>query len=156
MPWLIIAVVVIAAFAIPRFGKVVLIGLGILVIVVCLYLVSLGLEEKRAKTRIGVSEVQLEDLTLTPSTDMSYVLTGRVRNRSARFTLTSVGVKFTMRDCSDSANCEVVGESDESISMIVPPGQTRAISGEYVFFSGLGAPRGRRQWDYQVTTISGK
>lgn len=51
--------------------------------------------------------------------------------------------------------CETVGDSTESISIYVPPGQSRELK-EYVSFSGIGGPRSKRSWHYDVVSISGE
>jgi HAMP domain-containing protein len=153
--WLILVLVVIAAFAVPRFGKAVLVGAAILVAIVCAFWISANVEEKRARTRIAAREVELEEITLSPSSGETYILAGRIHNHSARYTLTGLEMRFTARDCPDTADCEVVGQSEKSLYLSIPPGQTREVSDEYVFFSGLGAPRGTRKWNYDITSVSG-
>ena len=112
-------------------------------------------ERELAKTRIKSDEVELVDLALRSGYAGSYTLVGRVRNRSDRYTLDEVGLKFTMSDCSDTSVCEVVGETERLIHVNVPPRQARDLN-DFVHFTGLGAPRGKHQWDYKVVEIVGR
>jgi hypothetical protein len=60
-----------------------------------------------------------------------------------------------MRDCSDTSTCEVVGETEDVIYVDVPPGQARAVD-DFVYFTALGSPRGKHQWDYHIVEIIGR
>jgi hypothetical protein len=164
MWWLLLLVIVIiAAFAVPRFGKALLGTVAVVVVVIAVYIFDSDRRNKAetaaARTRIQFSEVELVDLGLQPrykyTQSGSYTLVGRVRNGSAQYTLSQIRLKLTMRDCTEPAGCETVGEVDESIYLSVPPGQARDLD-EFVDFSGLGQPRGKHQWDYQLLEVSGK
>ena len=53
------------------------------------------------------------------------------------------------------ARCETVGEATETLSVSVPPQQTREVD-EYVSFADIGSPRMKRTWSYTVVSISGR
>jgi hypothetical protein len=164
MAWAILLIIIIVpAFAIPKFGKA-LLGLGgILLILAALGAVVLykmdrqqRAEHEVAKTRIKLNEVELVDLVLRPGHSTgSYTLVGRIRNQSTQYTLSEVRLKLTMRDCKGSNDCEIVGETKESLYTSVPPGQARDLD-EYVHFSGMRQPRGKYQWEYQIVEILGR
>jgi hypothetical protein len=102
-------------------------------------------QEQEAKLRIPRANVELADLRM--GTDSSFVkLTGRVRNKDSRFTLT--------RLTCEEVKCDTVGDTTESIYVNVPPQQAREID-DYVSFSGIGSPRMMRTWTYDVVSISG-
>jgi hypothetical protein len=163
MVWLAIVALVVAAFAIPRFGKVVLGLIGVLVVVAVIGGIALLVmnqreqaERQAARTRIQKSEVELVDLGLGSSYGTgSYKLGGRVRNQSTRYTLSEMKLKFTMRDCTEAGGCEVVGQTEDTMYVNVPPSQARDLN-ESVYFSGLGTPHGKHQWDYEIVEILGK
>jgi arginine exporter protein ArgO len=120
MGWAVIGIII-AGFAIPRLGKVLLwIGaLGAVLLVVCgvvLYEMNRRQEAEQARsmTLIKPTEIELSDMLLNPNDGSdSFTLVGRVKNLSQRFTLTSFGLMLTMRDC-DSNGCETVGEERAS------------------------------------------
>jgi hypothetical protein len=162
--WLLLVVVIVfAALAVPRFGKVVLILLAVLIGLAAvggLVLYRMDQQEKReraiAKSRIPFDEIDLVNLALQPSYGTgSYTLVGRVRNKSARYTLSELRLQLTIRDCLTPGACEIVGESDERIYADVPAGQARDLS-EYVHFSGLQKARGEHAWDYRLTETLGR
>ena len=157
---LIIIILVVAGFALPRLGKALLVLLGVLVLGalgIAAWVYQNNLEQNRereaAKTRIRIAEVDLSDLTL--GSGSSSTLAGRVKNNSKTYRLSEIVLKITMRDCDAAGKCEIVGEEEVRSYSDIPPGQARDIS-QYVSFSGLGSPRGKRQWDYSVVEISGK
>jgi len=164
MTWaILLIIVVVAAFAIPKFGKAML-GLGgILLILVAVGAVVLYEMDRRqkaergvAKTRIKPNEVELVDLAFRPGSGTgSYTLVGRTRNRSTQYTLSEVRLRLTMRDCTGSNDCEIVGETEKSLYTSVPPGQARDLD-EYVHFSGMRQPRGKYQWEYQIVEVLGR
>ena len=164
MIWIVIIIgVIIAAFVIPRFGRVVVGLVGLVVALGVIGAIILFVMDRRqkaerelAKTRIRSQEVELVDLVLRPGySGSSFTLVGRVRNRSGRYTLNEMRLKFTMKDCGEADNCEVVGQTEDAMYVNVPPGQARDLN-ESVYFTGLGSPRGKHQWDYQVVEIIGR
>ena len=72
-----------------------------------------------------------------------------------QYTLSEVRLKLTMRDCRKPKDCEVVGETVESLYTSVPPGQARDLD-EHVLFSAMRQPRGTYQWEYQIVAILGR
>jgi hypothetical protein len=162
MGWLLLVIIIIAAFAVPRFGKAVLVFLGIVLLGVAIF-AWLYESDKRdraeravARTRITPAEVELVGLALQPSSlGGSYTLIGRVRNRSTVYTLTKLQLKLMIRDCQTSTDCEIVGETEESVYTNVPPGQARDLD-QYVHFSGLRQPHGKYRWDYHIVEIIGQ
>jgi hypothetical protein len=164
MTWAVILVaLIIAAFAIPRLGKALLVLLAVVVVIAAAVGLVLYIQSQReqaardlAKTFIRASEIELVDLVLLPSHGTgSFRLAGRIRNRSVRYTLTGLQLRLTMRDCSAPNDCEVVGQTSEDIYAAVPPGQARELD-ESVSFAGLGRPRGEHKWDFAVTEVSGR
>lgn len=121
------------------------------VLLIAVYFIHQKSEREAAKSRISFSEVRFDDLRLGIG---SGTLSGEVRNRSQRYTLTSVGLLITVRDCIQGS-CDVVGQESETLWMDVPPGQVRAVD-HYVYFPHLPPRRGDYQWDYRITSVEGR
>jgi hypothetical protein len=114
-------------------------------------------EEKQALSRIPLSKLAFEDVSLKTEYG-SHKMTGRLKNMSARYTLTNVTFVVTMRDCVDAAsskNCIIIGESDEAMYVSIPPGQARDFD-EYIYFPRTLKAKNQLQWDYRVTGTKGK
>lgn len=158
MVWVfLLIIIVIAAFAFPRFGKALLIIVGILVCVALIWYFKIQQEEEASKKRIPANELELIELGLLPRkySQESFELVGRIRNKSTQYTLTTLRLRITMKDCLSAGPCETVGESSVWVFISVPPGQSREIK-DSVYFSNLGNPRGQFQWSYMIEEISAR
>ena len=152
--WLIVAIaVIVLCFKFPKFRIGVAVIVGLIVLIVGGFLVKSDYDEKQAARRITPDQIEISDLEL--SKDAYPKLTGRIRNNSPKYTLTSFTLKLTMHDVMKGGKKETVGESEQYIYANVPPGQSRAFE-EFVSFSGLGKPRGEFQWRYEVKSIRGQ
>ena len=156
MWWIIILIiVVIIAFKIPKFGKTLLIGVAVLVVIGFIWYLNNQHEEEMSKKRISPAEIQFDNLRLAPSYSAeSFRLVGRIKNKSQSFSLRDMRIKITMRDCIKPGECEIVGESTAWTFATIPPGQSRDID-ESVHFSNLAKPKGKYEWDYAIVEIRG-
>lgn len=157
MAWLVGIVVLILLVASAGFRK---FALGLIVLGATaggvIYLQNES-EESRSRSRIPLSELVFENVTLKPDYS-SYKMSGRVKNNSAKFTLTQVGFVVTMQDCtgeSPSSNCITIGQSSEDAYFNIPPGQARDFE-ESVYVSGTLKPQGRLEWHYSVAHTRGE
>ena len=82
MWWLIGVIVIIAAFAFPRFGKALLILAAVVGAAIALFVANERQEEGAAKSRMLPQEVELSELILASDYGSSYRLTGRIKNRA--------------------------------------------------------------------------
>ena len=106
------------------------------------------------RTRIPAGQVELSDMRMLVQPDVLNELTGLVKNHSKTYTLTSFNLRITLQDC-EAGRCETVGQEEQTISPLVPPGGTGQLS-TTVYFAHLGQPRGIRRLSYTVTgTLSG-
>jgi len=156
MWWVILIIVIIAAFAVPRFGCAVLGLVGILIVTGTIWYLVVQYQNNLSKGRITANEVELSELVLVPGYGSdSYKLQGRIKNKSSKYTLSDLRIKITMQDCVESKGCEVIGESTAWVLNGVPPGQSRALE-QSVYFSNMPKPRGKYEWYYSIAEIKGK
>ncbi len=112
-------------------------------------------EFEASQHRIAFGEVQIEDFALKGTEAAGYRVTGRVRNRSPRYTLTGMQLQVVIKDCYQST-CDVVGQADVPVSgMEIPPAQLRWLDRQ-VYFSSLPPMRGSLQWSYKVDYITAR
>jgi len=183
MMWLVVIVIVVAlAFAVPRFGKMLLIISGVLLVLGLLAAAALYVVKQRedaareeAKKLINRDDLEFVDMALRGGNVLpgSYRLIGRVRNRST-FHLSELRLKLTLRDCpkgvvpsprpehfTDAERnvfrraCEVVGEEQEHVYASVPAHQARDLD-QLVSFSGFKDIRGDLVWDYAILETVGR
>jgi hypothetical protein len=152
MLWLIAILTIIAAFVFPRFGKALLILVGLVVLSVVIILINNEREAKESRKRISPQEVQLTELRLG-SEYGSYKLVGRIRNASAKYPIQSVQLRITLQDCIATDNCATIGDTTEYMFVSVPPGQTRAVD-ESVYFSDVPSLKGTFAWNYSIVEVS--
>ncbi|HYA47100.1 MAG TPA: hypothetical protein VEF92_06060 [Burkholderiales bacterium] len=155
MWWLIAILAIVAAFFFPRFRNVLLILMGVLVLGFFALYEYQQAEEKASRGRIATTDVQLTETRLIVRSPGAYTLTGRLRNGSAQFSIESLQIRLTLRDCVSKNRCETIGETTQPLSVSVPPGQTRGVE-ERVYFSDLPSLKGNLEWDYAVVEIRAK
>jgi hypothetical protein len=163
MFWLLIGGSVVVWFAVASAGfrRLLAILAGVVVVGIVLILAwsqnnqnARTKENQAAKLRIPHTNVEFVDLRM--ETNSSFVkLTGRVRNNDPRFTLTYVELRLRVQECPAPDRCDTVGDTTDSFFVDVPPQQAREID-DYVSFRGIGSPRMKRSWLYEVVSISGK
>jgi len=134
----------------------VIVGFCIVVCIVAflIYYINDKKEEKLALSRISIEELKFEDINLKEYSG-GYRLSGRVFNRSNKFTLKTIMVKVTAEDCSDESEkkCVVIGEDNQSIFLNIPSGQARDFSeGASLHLT----PKGHLVWNYSVVEIKGE
>jgi hypothetical protein len=154
MWWLVTILAVIAAFLFPKFRNALLILIGAVAIGLFALYENQQIEDNASKGRVTDTEVQLTELRLVPGYG-SYTLVGRLRNSSARFSIQSLQLRVTLRDCVSKNQCETIGQATPYLSLSVPPGQTRGVE-ERLYFSSLPKIRGNLEWDYAVVEIRAK
>jgi len=110
-------------------------------------------KDEQAKTLIKLNEVEVIDPRLSFSTydgRQPDKLIGRIRNNS-RYPIEELEFSLTFRDCNSDRNCEIIGESNPSVFISVPPGQSRDFS-TYVS-GGQMVPRGKLEWQYSLKGV---
>ena len=161
MLWLLAGIVVVwVAVASAGFRLALVILAGVIIVGIVLLLAWLQVDQaSRAKEaqaatlRIPRTNVELIDLRM--GTDSSAVtLTGRVRNNDPRFTLDYVEFRLRVQECPTPDRCDTVGDTITKVFVNVPPQQAREVAGN-VYFSGIGRPRMKRTWTYDVVSTSG-
>ncbi len=155
MWWLVAILAIIAAFFFPRFRNALLILIGVLALGFFVLYEYQQMEEKASRGRIANTDVHLTELRLILRSPGSYTLAGRLRNGSAQFSIQSLQIRLTLRDCVSKNQCETIGETTQYVSLSVPPGQTRGVE-ERIYFSSLPSLKGNLEWDYAVVEIRAK
>lgn len=154
MVWaIVILIVIIAAIAVPNFGKSLLAIVGLIALLIAFYVYNEKAEAEASRKRIAPTELQITNLALAPHTyGSSYRLTGRLKNTSSKYTVQKVILQITIKDCITPDNCEIVGDTSVSIWGTVPPQQTRALN-ENAYFTDLPAFRGKWKWTYAIIEV---
>ena len=153
MIWVLVcAVCVFLAIKFRGFRYSLLIIAGLLVLIIAGYFFRQQASEKASMRLVSADQLQFSDLRLGPSNyGSSYSLVGRVKNTSAH-TVFSLTARIRISDCDDSGHCETVGDQNEYIGILLPPGQVRDMN-ETVYFGNATKIRGHFEWNYSITEI---
>ena len=158
MVWLIAAIGIVSAVFLAGFRKVAL-GLAVAALIggVSLYQYNKQ-QQRRASTRITVSEVVIEHIALKPTFRSSYDVTGRIRNNSDAYRVDGISLAVTLRDCQgkDKSGCVVIGKATSNAPVTVPPQQARDFIASFYFGGDQIAPKGTLDWSYEITAITAK
>ena len=155
MWWLIAILAIITAFLFPRFRNTLLILIGVLAVGFFVLYEYEQMEEKASRGRITNTDVHLTESQLILRSPGSYTLVGRLRNGSAQFSIESLRIRLTLRDCVSKTQCAIIGETIQYLPLYVPPGQTRGLE-ERIYFSSLPRLKGNLEWDYALVEIRAK
>jgi hypothetical protein len=99
MVWMIlIAVVVIAGFAVPRFGAAFIVLLCVGAVLIYGFDRRADAERAASRTRIGVGDLEFVDVVLQPRYS-DHRLVGRLRNLSTEHSLSTLRLRIFVRDC---------------------------------------------------------
>lgn len=158
MAWLLGIVILILLVVSTGFRKFALSLVALAAVVGGFFYLQSEHEESRSLSRISISELVFENVTLKPYSG-SYKLSGRIKNNSAKHTLKQVNLVVTTQDCSGetrSPNCITIGERNEDLFLSVPPGQARDFEESVYFSGGPLNPKGHLEWNYSVSQIRGE
>lgn len=119
-------------------------------------LVMPSCSKDRTPASIKPADVSFPGMQMRPGkSESTFTLIGRVRNKSARNTITEVTLKMTMEDVLVSGAATTVGAATVVLRKEVPPAESRDFE-ETVVFGHLPTPRGRLEWNYSVIEVKGK
>lgn len=119
-------------------------------------LTMLSCSKDRTPVSIKPADVSFPGMQMRPGkSESTFTLIGRVRNRSARGTITEVTLRMTMEDVLATGAATTVGEATVVLRKEVPPAGSRDFE-EKVVFGPLPTPRGRLEWNYSVMEVKGK
>jgi hypothetical protein len=151
MLWAILLLIGLIAFLkLPSFRKVVLIIAGVITLTVIGYTAYDKQQTEASKRLVRFDQLDFTDMRLGLG-DYASKLTGRVKNNS-KYTVFEVRASIRALDCDQNEKCEVIGEEEQDIVPVVPPGQVRDVD-KSIYFSGNTKPRGKFQWNYRITEV---
>jgi hypothetical protein len=100
------------------------------------------MEERISNQRIGISELEFQDVNLQSSGFSGYEFVGRIKNNSKKHTLYSVEINLR--------KCIIIGERKESIYLRIPPKQERDFKEPIYLYGDVLNIKGDLVWHYKV------
>jgi len=102
--------------------------------------------------RVYVKQAQLSQMQVRPGLNSrSFVVGGRIQNVAQKYTIFSVMLQATIKDCEGQA-CKIVGQEKIMVPMEVPPDQARDFS-VTIPFSGVPKVKGEAVWAYEILLV---
>ena len=102
--------------------------------------------------RISAEQVQLLQMQVRPGLNArSFVVAGRLQNLAKDYTILSIQLQATIKDC-HNGDCEVVGQEEVSLPIEVPSNQSRDFS-VTIPFSVIPKTIGESAWEYKIVKI---
>jgi hypothetical protein len=156
MLWAIVLIGTLIAFLkFPIFRKSMIVIAVVLALIILGYLENEKLQTEASKNLVRFDQLEFADMRLGPeSYGSSYRLTGRIKNNSP-YSVFGIKAKVHVLDCDEKSHCDVIGEEEESIGPLIPPGQVRDID-DSIYFSGATHVKGQFQWNYTISEIQGR
>ena len=109
--------------------------------------------ERISNQRIGISELEFQDVNLQSSGFNEYEFVGRIKNNSKKHTLYSVEINVIFYDCvkkSGDRKCIIIGERKESIYLTIPPTQERDFKEPIYLYGEVLNTEGDLVWHYKL------
>jgi hypothetical protein len=102
------------------------------------------------------SDLELIDFRLGEVFSLSgrtsgWKLTGKIKNKSSKYTLTYLVVDIIIKDCPDG-NCDSAAEAEETIQITIPPGKTASMEQD-VHFRSMKKLSPSWSWYYKIVSI---
>ena len=150
--FLLLLILVLVALYFPRFRGILVGTLVVLMGVIGVIIWQDSRERALEFERISAEEAQLIDLHARPGLNArSFVVDGRIHNISKDYTILSIQLQVTAKDCKLGV-CEVVGQEDVTFPLEVPSAQSRDFS-VTIPFSVIPEVKGEAAWQYEVLKI---
>ena len=145
---LIIAILILGAILFPKFRRSLW---GTLVVVLCALAAIIWFDDRQRTSQdkwLPIKNIDVVQIETKPGLNAhTYVVNGRIRNRSEDITTKMILLQITLKDCIDQP-CQIVGQKDRRIFLEVPPGQSRDFAATIPFTSVVNL-KGEAEWDIQ-------
>lgn len=102
--------------------------------------------------RISLEQAQLSQMRNRPGLNgRSFVVEGRIQNLDTNYTILSLELQATVKDCT-LGKCEIVGQGQITFPVEVPSTQSRDFS-VTIPFAVIPKIRGEAAWEYEIVKI---
>ncbi len=150
--FLLIVILILTAVSFPKFRRV--LGLTVILLIGAIgVIIWQDTQERHLEfERISVNQAQLSQMKVRPGLNSrSFVVGGRIQNLATDYTILSVTLQATVKDC-ESDTCQTVGQEQRRFPIEIPPGQSRDFS-VTIPFSVVPHVQTEPVWDYKILKI---
>jgi disulfide bond formation protein DsbB len=150
--FILLAIIIVVAVYAPKFRR----SLGMILVVLMAaigFIIWQDTQERDLEfERIPGEQAQLSRMQARAGLNTrSFVVSGRLQNVSPHYTIFSMMLQATIKDC-DGDICKTVGQEKTMIPMEVPPEQARDFS-VTIPFSGVLKVQEKAVWEYEILLV---
>lgn len=150
--FILLLIIILVAVNFPKFrrtlGLTLMLMIGAIGVIIWQDTRERGLEFER----IYVKQAQLSQMQVRPGLNSrSFVVSGRIQNVAEKYTIFSVMLQATIKDC-EGQTCEIVGQEKIMVPLKVPPDQARDFT-VTIPFSGVPKVKGEAVWEYEILLV---
>jgi hypothetical protein len=150
--FLLLLVIILVAVNFPKFRRT--LGVTLLLLIGAIgVIIWQDTQERRLEfERIYVKQAQLSQMQVRPGLNSrSFVVGGRIQNIAEKYTIYSVMLQATIKDC-EGQTCKIVGQENTMVPLEIPPDQARDFS-VTIPFSGVPKVKGEAVWEYEILLV---
>jgi len=150
--FLLLLIIILVAVNFPKFRRTLGLTLLLLIGAIGVIIWQDTRERELEFERIYVQQAQLSQMQVRPGLNSrSFVVGGRIQNVAQKYTIFSVMLQATIKDC-EGQTCEIVGQEKIMVPLEVPPDQARDFS-VTIPFSGIPKVKGEAVWEYEILLV---
>jgi hypothetical protein len=150
--FVLLLIIILVAVNFPKFRRT--LGVTLLLLIGAIgVIIWQDTQERRLEfERIYMTQAQLSQMQVRPGLNSrSFVVGGRIQNVAEKYTIFSVMLQATIKDC-EGQTCKIVGQEKIMVPLEVPPDQARDFS-VTIPFSGVPKVKGEAVWEYEVLLV---
>ena len=150
--FILLLVIILVAVNFPKFRRTLGVTLMLMIVAIGVIIWQDTRERGLEFERIYVAQAQLSQMQVRPGLNSrSFVVSGRIQNVAQKYTIFSVMLQATIKDC-EGQSCEIVGQEAIMVPMEIPPDQARDFS-VTIPFSVVPKVKGEAVWEYEILLV---
>lgn len=150
--FVLLLIIILVAVNFPKFRRTLGVTLVVLMGAIGVIIWQDSQEQELEFERISQEQAQLMQMQVRPGLNSrSFVVDGRIQNLAKDYTILSIQLQATVKDC-DLGTCEIVGQGATTFPLEVPSEQSRDFS-ITIPFSVPPKIKGDAVWEYEILKI---
>jgi hypothetical protein len=150
--FLVLLLIILVAVYFPRFRRTLGVTIFILFGAIGVIIWQDTQDRELEFERISLEQAQLLQMKVRPGLNArSFVVAGRLQNLAKDYTILSIELQATVKDC-HLGDCDIVGQGQVTLPVEVPAAQSRDFS-VTIPFSVFPEIKGEAGWEYGIMKI---
>jgi len=150
--FVLVLIIILVAVSYPKFRRTLGLTFVLLMAAIGIIIWQDSQERQLEFERISAEQIQLLQMQVRPGLNArSFVVEGRIQNLAENYTILSIQLQATVKDCL-LEGCEIVGQEQATFPIEIPPAQSRDFS-VTIPFSVAPEFLGEPAWEYDILKI---